>query len=223
MDWTATDTHVPCSLLMTEYDKLHAAEKYHISDLFAHMPDDQAEQVGRNVDRVLAERNYVTETPREDYYLSPGRFSRIVRARRNIRSGQEITVEYLNPWTEDKAIIFLEIWGFECQCRVCDDYTTRLQYERVFEEIRDNAEALFEGTDSTPEEVIARNESRIAALQLLGPSIDLVQELNLVIKLYNEAGQQGKVEQALRALYETMTVICDENDVTRQALQRRFG
>ncbi|KAI1163036.1 hypothetical protein F5B18DRAFT_652126 [Nemania serpens] len=155
---------------------------------------------------------------------------RSVRARRDIQAGEEITVEYMRPWAENRAAYLRGNWGFDCQCPLdvtgadsTMDQATRLQYENMFQQIRDNDEEAFQGTDSTPDQILTRHQRRVEALEFLGPSNDLLNEYAQGAKLYMEAGDKAKLDETLRALYRVTTVLNDENDPYRLALKSRFS
>ncbi|KAI0124980.1 hypothetical protein BJ170DRAFT_685855 [Xylariales sp. AK1849] len=75
----------------------------------------------------------------------------VVRARTDIKKGEEITLTYIDPWMANRQARLKGIWGFECLCSVCDindtamDTATRSKYEEAFEQVRTHDKALFEG------------------------------------------------------------------------------
>ncbi|KAI1171103.1 hypothetical protein F4777DRAFT_594153, partial [Nemania sp. FL0916] len=162
--------------------------------------------------------------------LPDGTQVKVVRARRHVRTAEEITIEYMTPWMEDRAGYLRRTWGFDCSCSVCDssgnsgmDHATRAEYERTFRQIRENDEDNFRHEHSTPTQILLRHQRRAAALQTLGPSVFLMNELANGVKLYTSSGDQEKVVETLKALYRVMTIVCDEDDPYRLALQAKFG
>lgn len=155
---------------------------------------------------------------------------RVVQARTDIQAGEEITVEYIRPWTENRAVALRQTWGFDCRCPLCDtsedstmDHATRVQYERMFQQMRDNDEEAFQGTASTTEQIITRHQQRVEALEFLGYSNELLNEYSRGVTLYVDSGDYKKLDEFWRNLYRVMTIVCDENDPYRLALQQEFS
>ncbi|KAK9776921.1 hypothetical protein AB5N19_07513 [Seiridium cardinale] len=153
----------------------------------------------------------------------------VIRAKEMIAKGSEITIEYLSPWTANRAAKMKETWGFSCLCPVCDknntnfDQKKRDTFEKMFQQIRDNDEKMFDEKASTLNQKIKRHQLRLAALKHLGPSVALLNEYSVGVPLYNIAGSKEKVIEALRASYEAMLLCVPPDDPVRVQLKNMLG
>ncbi|CAJ2505179.1 Uu.00g125730.m01.CDS01 [Anthostomella pinea] len=160
-------------------------------------------------------------------HSEPNSAVKYIRARRDIKKGEEITIEYMLPTTSNRAAVMRENWGFECKCPVCNtndpsmDKATRDKYEEMFAQARENDKALFEGQPSTSAQKLRRHKLRLEAEEFLGPSVALCNELGDGIRLV--LGNQQKMREGAAALYK-MICICDgPEDVNAATLKKNFG
>ncbi|KAI1113574.1 hypothetical protein F5Y14DRAFT_451940 [Nemania sp. NC0429] len=151
--------------------------------------------------------------------LDDGSQVTILLARRNINAGEEITVEYVRPWTTSREGI-LRDWGFLCQCHFCTtmDIVTRLLYVDVFKQIRDNDGETCRDTNLTPQQTIMRHKRRAKALEFLGPSNTLFNEYAQLAGMYKATGDVKGLNETMSALQRVMAITCDKDDTKRAIL-----
>ncbi|KAH8203600.1 hypothetical protein TruAng_002233 [Truncatella angustata] len=127
--------------------------------------------------------------------------SEVIRARRRVRKGEEITASFIKVWAEDHKSVLHNLYGFECQCPLCNtndmtmNQTLRARYEEAFRELQakeGNAPGI-----SSREEKLEYHTAKLEAHRLLGPSWELLREATMVVLICKDLGYKTRCVEAL--------------------------
>ncbi|KAG9730506.1 SET domain-containing protein, partial [Aureobasidium melanogenum] len=107
----------------------------------------------------------------------------ILRAAKDIKNGEEITISYQNPapLLEDRQKVFVSSWGFRCNCLLC---TSEASLGVKMQTLADHVETslAFMG-DRNLNDVLATNSELVAMAEIVAEDLEEVYADNLMHRL----------------------------------------